>query len=489
MTHNEALSKLELEEGATSSEINSQYQEFYNEFQMRITNAPTEHQRKLYQKKMEELTQAFEILSGDSSESNTQELPGITESDIVENEKAIDQTVLHPIEMSKEKALQFLGLSEKFTSKELENAFKSKVSSCETGRDNAISTSIRNAYEDAILECNSAHKLLKQFVFVSAPVLKTTPATSHVSKDTSKSKRKWVLPVSIVSGVIIVIILFFAFSKMNSKTDEITDPTTNIEYVKLKAEADLLAIQGNWKDALNKYEAVYLIVETSEVKDSIISMNSHVALASNEKINNTDEVIKGQNQLAGEEIKRRNKLAEEEQRKVDAQIAAEDELVRKKEAEEELIRKNRLEEKQKQIEADEIKSDPYNFSTPTRFAKILNENLQYARINFSEPSYKFSLLGRTDLIKSSFEFIVKNNTLYAKIYIPQNTGCDSGLKEIKVKWTGQSGSAGFISRPGFYFTVAYSYSCNDKTYSTIYFSLEGIMNGLFYEKVKVNIPK
>ena len=128
MTHNEALSKLELEEGATSSEINSQYQEFYNEFQMRITNAPTEHQRKLYQKKMEELTQAFEILSGDSSESNTQELPGITESDIVENEKAIDSAVLHPIEMSKEKALQFLGLGEKFTSKELENAFKSKVS-------------------------------------------------------------------------------------------------------------------------------------------------------------------------------------------------------------------------------------------------------------------------------------------------------------------------------------------------------------------------
>ncbi len=287
MTHEEALSKLEIEEGATSSEINAQYQEFYNEFQMRITNAPTEHQRKLYQKKLEELTQAFEILSGDSLESNTQELPGIAESDIVETEKAIDQTVSHPIEMSKEKALQFLGLGEKFTSKELENAFKSKVSSCETGRDNAISTSIRNAYEEAIIECNYAHQLLKEYIFIAPPIVKVEKPTPKVSKNSSTSKKKWLLPISILSGVIILIILFFVFGNGSSSTNEPINPANHDEYVSLKSQADLLAKQGNWQEALTNYKKAYSLVETSEVKDSLTSMKNHLLLASIKK----DDVV------------------------------------------------------------------------------------------------------------------------------------------------------------------------------------------------------
>ncbi len=283
MTHDEALSKLELEQGATSSEINTQYQEFYNEFQMRITNAPTEHQRKLYQKKLEELAAAFEVLGGENPESNTQELPGIAESEVVETENRAKSSASNQAEMSKQKALQILGLGEIFTAKELESAFRSKVSSCETGRDNAMNDVIRSAYTESLLECNAAHALLKLFVFVPAPVLKTTPTTPQVSKDPSKSKRKWVLPVSILSGVTIVVILFFAFSNMNSKTDEITDSTANIEYVKLKAEADLLAKLGNWKDAVDKYEAVFLLAETSEVKDSIVSMKNQLLLVLKEK--------------------------------------------------------------------------------------------------------------------------------------------------------------------------------------------------------------
>ncbi len=312
MNITEALSKLELEEGATSSEINSQYQEFYNEFQMRITNAPTEHQRKLYQKKLEELSEAFKVLGGENSESNTQELPGITESDIVENEKAIDSAVLHPIEMSKEKALQFLGLSEKFTSKELENAFKSKVSSCETGRDNAISTSIRNAYEEAIIECNSAHNLLKDYIFIAPPIVKVEKPTPKVSKNSSTSKKKLLLPVSIVSGVTIVITLFFAFGKVGSNSDKIIDPTLDIKYVKLKTEADLLAEQGNWQEALDKYKAAYKMVLTVEVKDSILSMKSHVDLSNQEKL-----AIK-KAKLEAEESERRKNLEKEKQKKLNA---------------------------------------------------------------------------------------------------------------------------------------------------------------------------
>jgi hypothetical protein len=278
MTHEEALSKLELEEGATSSEINTQYQEFYNEFQMRITNAPTEHQRKLYQKKLEELAAAFEVLGGENPESNTQELPGISVSEVVETEKSAKPSVSNQAEMSKEKALQFLGLGEKFTSKELENAFRSKVSSCEKGRDNAINASIRNAYEEAIIECDYAHKLLKEYIFLTPPIAKVARPTTQISNDNSASKKKWLLPISILSGVIILIILFFVFGNGSSSTNEPINPANHDEYVSLKSQADLLAKQGNWQEALTNYKKAYSLVETSEVKDSIESMKNQLLL-------------------------------------------------------------------------------------------------------------------------------------------------------------------------------------------------------------------
>ncbi|MDX1444940.1 hypothetical protein, partial [Lishizhenia sp.] len=64
MTKEEALERLELEANASRAEITAQYNEFYNEFQIRITNAPTEHQKKLYQKKLDELEKAYQILGG-----------------------------------------------------------------------------------------------------------------------------------------------------------------------------------------------------------------------------------------------------------------------------------------------------------------------------------------------------------------------------------------------------------------------------------------
>jgi tetratricopeptide (TPR) repeat protein len=76
MTREQALEKLELEDGATQNEIQQQFNEFYNEFQIRITNAPTEHQRKLYQKKLIELEEAFSIFQEATTEA-TGDLPGM----------------------------------------------------------------------------------------------------------------------------------------------------------------------------------------------------------------------------------------------------------------------------------------------------------------------------------------------------------------------------------------------------------------------------
>jgi tetratricopeptide (TPR) repeat protein len=193
--------------------------------------------------------------------------------------------------MSKEKALQILGLGEKFTSKELQNAFKSKVLSCEKGRGNAINDSIREGYESAIIECNSAHNLLKDYILIAPPILKVAKPTPKISNNSSTSKKKWLLPVSIVSGVIIVVILFFAFGNGNTNID----PATHDKYVSLKSQADLLAKQGNWEDALSKYNKAYSLDQTSDVNDSIISMTNHLLLASIKKNGDSDELTKATN--------------------------------------------------------------------------------------------------------------------------------------------------------------------------------------------------
>ena len=289
MTHKQALEKLELEAGATTSEITIQYQEFYNEFQMRITNAPTEHQRALYKKKLDELTLAFETLGGQQATESTEELPGIAESLTEKTEPKVAAPVADKSKMTKEKALQVLGLSEKFTEKELNNALKAKVDEFEKGKDNAVNTAIREGYEEAMLECNAARTLLKAFVFV--PVIKPAPKltvasikpVAAITQGKPTSKRKWILPVSIVCGVgIIVLLVVMNMNGKSANENDSIDPTSNVEYIKLKSNADLLAEMGNWEEALTKYEKAWIIVETAEVKDSIESMQNHMTLASNE---------------------------------------------------------------------------------------------------------------------------------------------------------------------------------------------------------------
>lgn len=89
MTRQEALEKLELDEWASPSVIASTYQELYNEFQMRITNAPTEHQRELYRKKLGELDEANRLLSDNKSPDElSAELPGLAQLVQVAAQKA-----------------------------------------------------------------------------------------------------------------------------------------------------------------------------------------------------------------------------------------------------------------------------------------------------------------------------------------------------------------------------------------------------------------
>ena len=63
MTKEEALEKLELDIDASVDEIQSQFEEFSKELEMRVSNAPTDHQKALYRKKLSELEEAFSVLN------------------------------------------------------------------------------------------------------------------------------------------------------------------------------------------------------------------------------------------------------------------------------------------------------------------------------------------------------------------------------------------------------------------------------------------
>lgn len=121
MTIDEALNRLELEDDYSSDELNLQYSEFYNEFQIRITNAPTDHQRKLYQKKLEELEEAYRVLGGESEDSDA-DLPSISK---VKTESSHKNTKENDDEDNLKRARNVLKVSETSSRKEIIDEYQS----------------------------------------------------------------------------------------------------------------------------------------------------------------------------------------------------------------------------------------------------------------------------------------------------------------------------------------------------------------------------
>jgi len=100
-------------------------------------------------------------------------------------------------------------------------------------------------------------------------------------------------------------------------------------------------------------------------------------------------------------------------------------------------------------------------------ADAMNLNIGWANIGFSSPTYEFEVKGSMNMDKRSIKFITKSNVLYLQLNIPRNGECDYGLKEIKAKWTGQSGGGSGLYDQ-YYFTFEYPYQCDGKDYKNIY---------------------
>jgi formylglycine-generating enzyme required for sulfatase activity len=91
MTHEKALELLELEEGASAQEIRSAYQELFNELNIRLTNAPTDHQKQLYTRRLQDIEKAYLLLGG-MSQDDVNELPSISPVEISKEAQAQLQT-------------------------------------------------------------------------------------------------------------------------------------------------------------------------------------------------------------------------------------------------------------------------------------------------------------------------------------------------------------------------------------------------------------
>ena len=85
----QALIVLNLEPGATKDAIAKRFNEMYSDMQIRLTNAPTPNLKKLYQKNIQEIEDAFQALSG--GEASSHDLPSSKPSLVADNSHTISQ--------------------------------------------------------------------------------------------------------------------------------------------------------------------------------------------------------------------------------------------------------------------------------------------------------------------------------------------------------------------------------------------------------------
>ncbi|WP_209332379.1 formylglycine-generating enzyme family protein [Lunatimonas salinarum] len=262
MNEQKALELLDLELGASASEIRRAYQEIYNELQIRLTNAPTEHQKELYRKRLAAVEEAYLFLGGESEE-DLSELPSMGP---VENTSEDKAQVSKPQQLSESAALEILGLSKPFSRGKLIDAYKGKKEDFEKGLKSAPNKAIKDSFQQLIHELEEAFRLLEPLAESPAPVPPKPEATKPQPEKKKTSPLLWAIP-----AVLLLAAGIWFFLPKGEKQDEISQELRD-EFIKTKSQADLLAEQQDWDQALEKYREAYGLLADTEVSDSIRSI-------------------------------------------------------------------------------------------------------------------------------------------------------------------------------------------------------------------------
>jgi len=75
MTREEAIHLLGVSDSSTDQDIQKKYNDLYNDYQIRLTNAPTPNLKKLYQKNLQELNEAVNLLLKSETAGILKDLP------------------------------------------------------------------------------------------------------------------------------------------------------------------------------------------------------------------------------------------------------------------------------------------------------------------------------------------------------------------------------------------------------------------------------
>lgn len=250
MTKQQALEKLELQEGASQAEITAQYNEFYNEFQLRITNAPTEHQRKIYQKKLEELEEAYQTLSGKTVDAS--ELPNIKPVLLTEDSPTSSYEQAEPFQNGPSernestsvemKARALLSLEDDFSAKELEKAYHQKKEIFNKAINSSPSAKAKAIYVNELEELEAGYELLKSKTTLESPLSK------KVKEDNTKktNQKKFYKYLSLAgTGLICILSLVYFFA---GSTEDEKKSSVDFNY-----ERGMKAFEkGNWPEAISE---------------------------------------------------------------------------------------------------------------------------------------------------------------------------------------------------------------------------------------------
>ncbi|WP_209332380.1 SUMF1/EgtB/PvdO family nonheme iron enzyme [Lunatimonas salinarum] len=266
MNEQKALELLDLEPGATASEIRRAYQEIYNELQIRLTNAPTEHQKELYRKRLAAIEEAYLFLGGESEE-DLSELPSMGPVETASEEKA---QASNPKPLSEAAALELLGLSKPFSRGKLVDAYKSKKEDFERGLNNAPNDVLKQAFQHSLEQLEQSFSILEPLAESPAPVPPRPEAPKPQPEKKKTSPLLWAIP-----AVLLLAAGLWLFLPQGEKTDEISQVLTD-EFIKVKSQADLLVEKQDWSHALEKYKEAYALMADTEVSDSIASIGQRL---------------------------------------------------------------------------------------------------------------------------------------------------------------------------------------------------------------------
>jgi hypothetical protein len=231
MTHEKALELLELEEGASAQEIRTAYQELFNELNIRLTNAPTDHQKQLYTRRLQDIEKAYLLLGG-ISQDDINELPSIEAVEISEEEQGRqvqgNAKTISTSTITEADALKLLELKIPFSANMLEYTFWKKNRDLEMGMKSAPTEEVRKGFRESIDALNKAHAII-------------------LPKAQAKEKKKLPLGILAAVGIVVLLVVVFVWQPWEKK-NELEALTTLQEYEQIlradEQESSMKIVKG-----------------------------------------------------------------------------------------------------------------------------------------------------------------------------------------------------------------------------------------------------